>query len=163
VKGLATEELTRDEWMAVLPATDRTARASLASLAKRKFLLSGGGCESHICQLFKEASLALPQSRLMIKQMATIEAMVSEGLGVSLVPATALAGSKKVRLLPLSPRRFRSIGLLLPVERTRSHLVEAWIEVVREQFRSSSGGVRVSKEESATSRRAGRAVRSELS
>jgi DNA-binding transcriptional LysR family regulator len=135
VKGLATEELTRDEWMAVLPPGDRAARITLASLAKRKFLLSGGGCEAHISRLFNDASLDLPQSRLMIKQMATIEAMVSEDLGVSLAPATALAASKQVRLVPLSPRRFRSIGLLLPPERSRSHLVDAWVEVVRAHFR----------------------------
>ena len=73
-------------------------------------------------------------SRLMIKQMATIEAMVSEGLGVSLAPATSLAGSKKIRTVSLSPKRFRSIGLLLPAGRERSRLADAWIGVVEQHF-----------------------------
>ncbi|HEY3743410.1 MAG TPA: LysR family transcriptional regulator substrate-binding protein, partial [Bryobacteraceae bacterium] len=131
VKGLSTIPVTRDEWMAVLPPKDPSPRITLAALAKRKFLLSGGGCESLIRSLFEDASLDLPQSRLLIKQMATIEAMVSEGLGVSLVPATALAHSKKVRTVPLSPKRYRSIGLLLPPTRTHSPLITAWISVVR--------------------------------
>jgi len=134
VKGLATTEVTRDEWMAVLPKSDEALRVSLKTLAKRKFLLSGGGCEAHICRLFNEAGLDLPESRLLIKQMSTIEAMVSEGLGVSLVPATALAGSKKVRLVSLTPRRYRSIGLLLPTELKHSAMVTAWTVCVREHF-----------------------------
>ncbi len=135
VPGLATEEVTRDEWLAVLPASDSAVqRITLAALARRKFLLSGGGCEAHICRLFNEASLELPYSRLTIKQMATIQAMVAEGLGVSLVPASALATSKKIRLVPLSPRRYRSVGILLPPESHRSPVVEAWIGAVRDHF-----------------------------
>lgn len=134
VKGLSTIAITRDEWMAVLPPKDPAPRMTLGALSKRKFLLSGGGCEDLIRSLFEEASLDLPQSRLLIKQMATIEAMVSEGLGVSLVPATALAQSKKVRTVPLSPKRYRSIGLLLPPGPTHSPLVSAWTSVVHKHF-----------------------------
>jgi len=134
VKGLATTQVTRDEWMAVMPKSDEALRVTLKALARRKFLLSGGGCEEHICRLFNEAGLDLPASRLLIKQMSTIEAMVSEGLGVSLVPATALASSKKIRLVPLSPRQYRSIGLLLPTEGARSAIVTSWTACVREHF-----------------------------
>jgi DNA-binding transcriptional LysR family regulator len=134
VDGLSTIEVARDEWMAVLPKTDQAVRVTLGSLAKRKFLLSGGGCEVHICRLFNEAGFDLPASRFTVKQVSTIEAMVSEGLGVSLAPATALSGSKKIRLVPLSPRRFRSLGLLLPADASPSVVVTAWTGTVRDHF-----------------------------
>ena len=54
IEGVEAEEVARDEWLALVPATglqDRTS-ITLKELAKNKFLMSGGGCERHIQGIF---------------------------------------------------------------------------------------------------------------
>ena len=52
---------------------------------RHKILMSGGGCERLISQIFASAGMAIAEP-MMIKQMPTIHAMVGENLGVSLIP-----------------------------------------------------------------------------
>jgi len=137
VPELKGTEITQDEWLALVPAHDFAGRTKigLAALSRRNFLLSGGGCETHIRRLFEEAGLDLPSHR-MVKQLSTIEAMVAENLGVSLVPSIALrAAPKGTRTLPLAPRRFRRIGLLQPLDAPALPAVQAWVKLTESRFR----------------------------
>ncbi|MGD0976264.1 MAG: LysR family transcriptional regulator [Candidatus Korobacteraceae bacterium] len=114
VPGLRCQEVTHDEWLALVPAGDfaRREKISLAALSRRNFLVSGGGCEPYIQKLFEEAGLDFPSHRT-VKQLSTIQAMVAENLGVSLVPSLSVAVLPRgTRSLRLAPRKFRRIGLL---------------------------------------------------
>ena len=87
INGVESEEIARDEWLALIPEKAYTGKATitLRELARQKFLMSGGGCQRHILQLFASAGVAMTQP-MMVKQMPTIQAMVAKELGVSLVP-----------------------------------------------------------------------------
>jgi DNA-binding transcriptional LysR family regulator len=135
--GVSQHAITRDEWMAVVPATaKRLARGPvrLESLQPHAFLLSGGGCETHIRQLFRDSGLELPSYRD-VKQVSTILAMVAEGLGVAIVPQLALQGLPKgARAVSLKPRRFRRVGFLLRDDKPHKPALKAWISLVRNHF-----------------------------
>ena len=94
VSGVECEEITQDEWLALVPASSfaRKHQISLRELSRYKFLMSGGGCEPHIERLFDGAGVHTP-AYTPVKQLATIGAMVAEGLGVSVVPSLACRGS----------------------------------------------------------------------
>jgi DNA-binding transcriptional LysR family regulator len=131
--GVWEQEITRDEWLALVPVKSRIRgdTISLGALMRHPFLLSGGGCERQIRDLFRDEGLDLPSHRD-IKQVNTIQAMVAEGLGVSIVPRLALnAPPKGLRTLRLRPQRFRRIGVLLQREGPQKPSVKAWLDLVR--------------------------------
>ena len=128
-----TEPICKDEWMAIVPANrfDGQNRMKLESLAGDRFLLSGGGCEDHIYRLFDEAHVPL-SNHLLVRQMDTLQAMVAEGLGVSLVPSLTLTRKpKNIRAIPLVPRRYRTIGILLATDTVPSPALNRWLDLVR--------------------------------
>jgi DNA-binding transcriptional LysR family regulator len=132
IAGLNSKEIARDEWLAVVPAADAAGqdRITLKALARRRFILSGGGCEVHIARLFEEAGVE-PVAHLSVKELTTIHAMVAEGLGVSILPELAVRKqSRGIRTLKLSPRRFRRIGLLQPNSASATPSVQAWLALV---------------------------------
>lgn len=133
VAGLDTVAIGKDEWMILAPGDEFAGQVqtSLKKLNGRKFLLSGGGCEDHIQRLFEQAGSGLPD-HLLVRQMDTLQAMVAEGLGVSIVPGlTLVRRPKNTRVVRLAPRRFRTIGLLLAPEAVPSAALERWIDLVR--------------------------------
>jgi DNA-binding transcriptional LysR family regulator len=136
VAGVEAEPIGKDEWTILSPAdkfSDQT-QIKLQKLTGCRFLLSGGGCEDHIHRLFDEAGVAMP-AHLLVRQMDTIQAMVAEGLGVSIVPSLTLARKpRNVRVLKLVPRRFRMIGLLLPLETIHSSALQRWTDLVKDKF-----------------------------
>jgi DNA-binding transcriptional LysR family regulator len=72
----------------------------------------------------------------MIRQMETIQAMVAENLGASLVPSLCIPRILKgSRALPLKPRRFRRIGLLRSANAALTPAVGAWIELCKAQIK----------------------------
>ena len=132
VDGVESEEIARDEWLALVPAKAYPGKASITlhELARQKFLMSGGGCERHILRMFASAGIPITQP-MMVKQMPTIHAMVAEELGVSLIPRLSLAGGWACRALPLKPRLFRQIGMIRSTGYAPTHAAEAWLSLVR--------------------------------
>lgn len=111
---LETVPLAEDEMLAIVPAGHRLAGredVTVAGLAGEPFLMSAGGCEPVIRRLHDRHHVPLaPASR--VTDMATLLAMVHEGLGVSIVPALSLgAGHDGITTLPLRPRAPRSLLL----------------------------------------------------
>jgi DNA-binding transcriptional LysR family regulator len=127
VEGLTAEEVTRDEWLALVPKRQFREKTSitLSELARHKFLMSGGGCERHIKRIFASAGL-VADAPMMVKEMSTIHAMVAEHLGVSLIPRLSFIPNGGCRALPLKPRRFRSIGMIRPAANTTTPATVAW-------------------------------------
>jgi DNA-binding transcriptional LysR family regulator len=128
-----TEPIGKDEWMAILPANrfEVPNQIKLERLARHRFLLSGGGCEDHIYRLFEEARVPL-SNHLLVRQMDTLQAMVAEGLGVSLVPSlTLIRKPKNIRAIRLVPRQYRTIGILLPTDAVPSPALSRWLDLVR--------------------------------
>jgi len=128
-----TEPLGKDEWMVIAPA-DRFQvpnQIKLERLAGHRFLLSGGGCEDHIYRLFQEARVPL-SNHLLVRQTDTLQAMVAEGLGVSLVPSlTLIRRPKNIRAIRLVPRQYRTIGILLATDAVPSPALSRWLDLVR--------------------------------
>jgi DNA-binding transcriptional LysR family regulator len=139
VDGVESEEIARDEWLALIPEKAYTGKTSitLRELARQKFLMSGGGCERHILQMFASAGVAITPPT-MVKQMPTIHAMVAEELGVSLIPRLSLAGGRACRALPLKPRRFRHIGMIRSTSYAPTHASEAWLSLVRARTKQAN-------------------------
>jgi DNA-binding transcriptional LysR family regulator len=128
-----TEPIGKDEWIAIVPANrfEVPSQIKLERLARHRFLLSGGGCEDHIYRLFKEARVPL-SNHLLVRQMDTLQAMVAEGLGVSLVPSlTLIRKPKNIRAIRLVPRQYRTLGILLPTDAVPSLALSRWLDLVR--------------------------------
>jgi DNA-binding transcriptional LysR family regulator len=136
VAGLETQPLAEDEWTILAPAGEfgGQTQTGLKQLGRRKFLLSGGGCEEHIRTLFQQDGLDLPD-HILVRQMDTLQAMVAENLGVTLIPSLCLRQRpKNTRAVRLRPRRYRTIGLLLATGVIPSPGLHRWIELVKAQF-----------------------------
>jgi DNA-binding transcriptional LysR family regulator len=111
---LETVPLAEEEMLAVVPSGHRLAgRAGItvADLAGEPFLLSAGGCEPVIRRIHERHRIPLvPASQ--VTDMATLLAMVREGLGVSIIPALSLGTSHDgITALPLRPRAPRTLLL----------------------------------------------------
>jgi DNA-binding transcriptional LysR family regulator len=109
---LRTVPLAEDEMLAAVSSGHRLASregVTVADLATDPFLMSAGGCEPIIRRLHDQHHVPLiPAGR--VTDMATLLAMVSEGLGVSIVPALSLGRSHEgITALPLRPRAPRSL------------------------------------------------------
>jgi DNA-binding transcriptional LysR family regulator len=139
VEGFAAEEVARDEWLALVPASGFQDRISitLKELAKNKFLMSGGGCERHIQRIFALAKVAIRET-MMVKEMSTIHAMVDENLGVSLIPRLSFANSGACRALPLRPRLYRRIGMIRWASQIETPPIVAWQALIRAKLKTSS-------------------------
>jgi DNA-binding transcriptional LysR family regulator len=111
---LETVPLAEDEMLAVVPSGHHLARqgeVTVAGLAGEPFLMSAGGCEPAIRRLHDQHRVPLaPASQ--VTDMATLLAMVREGLGVSIIPALSLgARHEGIAALPLCPRAPRTLLL----------------------------------------------------
>jgi DNA-binding transcriptional LysR family regulator len=138
VEGVVAEEVAQDEWLALVRAgrfSGKTA-VTLRELARHKFLMSGGGCERIIQRIFASAQVSIAEP-LLVKQMPTIQAMVAEDLGVSLVPRLSLRNVRGCRALALKPRLFRKIGMFRSGGAPSTPALEAWLALARISFKRS--------------------------
>lgn len=160
VEGVRSEEVAEDEWLALVPAGLFAGQSAigLRELARHKFLMSGGGCEAHIQRLFATEHSEI-RDPLMVKQLPTIQAMVAEELGVSLVPSLSVkADHPGSRTLRLRPRRFRRIGMLRAHGGVATPALDAWLGLARSRLRgavvrkNSSNALRAKRRASAVAR-----------
>jgi DNA-binding transcriptional LysR family regulator len=129
---LDVRPLASDQLVAVLPAAHALAaqpHATLAQLAAEPFVLSSGGCERLILEAFAAAGHE-PRVAFEVHEVATILAMVAEGLGVSVVPElSAVAVPQRVALRPLAPAAERRLGLAVPSLADAPPAVHALLDV----------------------------------
>jgi len=135
VEGATGIRVISDEWLALIPAHDTHAGSiSLKQLIRRRFLMSEGGCEPMIRELFANANLQI-KDVLNVREMTTLKAMVAEGIGVSIIPSLAAPQmTKGVRAVSLVPKKCREVGLILKRPDNLSPSLRAWISLVAERL-----------------------------
>jgi DNA-binding transcriptional LysR family regulator len=131
------KDLSHDEWVALLPASFPKRRSvTLKFLSQQRFLMPGGGCETYIRDLFRDANLGV-QAAISVKEMSTIHSMVAQRLGVSILPSLAVQKAYRgVRAAPLSPRQPRRFGELLARDASPSPALKAWSTIVHNAFKA---------------------------
>jgi DNA-binding transcriptional LysR family regulator len=133
---LYTVPLADDEMLAVLPAEHPLADEpdlSLAELADDPFLLSSGGCEPLIRQLYQQQGMSLEPTHR-VREMTTLLAMIRENLGVSIVPSLALGDAADGTVaLPLRPGVPRSLLLAARAAEDLSPAAKGFLDAIPRQ------------------------------
>ncbi|HEX4212770.1 MAG TPA: LysR family transcriptional regulator [Candidatus Dormibacteraeota bacterium] len=133
--SLETVSLAEDEMVAVLPAGHLLAAApsvTMEALADEPFILSTGGCEPIITAAARAAGVRLRPS-YEAREVATILAMVTAGLGVSIVPTLALPPFPEGAVArPLDPKVRRSLALAARSLTDLSPAARAFLEAAAE-------------------------------
>jgi DNA-binding transcriptional LysR family regulator len=127
--GLEQQLLFRDEFLAVVTRTHPLAAApsvSRAAFAELPFILTRGGCERLVLQLLATSGVR-PAIAHEVSEPSAILAMVSEGLGVSIMPSLAARRSpRSVVLLPLDPPAERRLSIATPKGGSSSPAMDAF-------------------------------------
>ena len=108
--------LNKDEIVAVLPENHslcKQASVTVAELADHPLIMSSGGCEALIQQIFAHSLEEVDtfQVDFWVRDTHTLLQMVADDVGVSLVPRLALNNkpATNVVTLPISPHRDRNL------------------------------------------------------
>ncbi|ONI81104.1 transcriptional regulator [Actinosynnema sp. ALI-1.44] len=123
-----------DEFQALLPHDHPLAREDeigVPDLDDDPFLLSDGGCERHVRELYRRTTSRLrPTHR--VRECATLIAMVQAGIGVSIVPGlmAAMVGTRAV-LVPLKQKLTRRLVLTGPATGSWHPAVTALVDATR--------------------------------
>ncbi|MEJ3652957.1 LysR family transcriptional regulator [Actinomycetes bacterium KLBMP 9759] len=127
--GMSTVPLLQDEVFAVVPRGHRLAGSSeltVAELAGEPIIMPFGGMEPILRTVFHGAG-AEPAVAFRVHDIAALVAMVTEGLGVTVLPALALpAALPDLRVLPFSPPVVRHLAI--GVRPAPTPAVEAFVE-----------------------------------
>jgi DNA-binding transcriptional LysR family regulator len=127
----------RDAWVALVPAHHALGRRSsehgvtLAELAGEPFVLATGGCNVHAQSLAAQAGVTLSDIRVTVCDLASAAVLVREGLGVSVVPESALPPDRRgLRVMRLQPRAVREFGLVCSQAGRESAAVQAFLKAL---------------------------------
>ncbi len=111
--------LGRDAWIAAVPTSHPIARRATASrvaldeLIDEPFVLATGGCHLHAQRLAEHAGLALSDVRMTVRDWSSAFALIREGVGVSVVPASTLPENQRgFRVFELERPIYREFGLV---------------------------------------------------
>ncbi|MEB7883774.1 LysR family transcriptional regulator [Serratia fonticola] len=111
--------LGRDTWVAVVPVTHKLARrsslstVSLRELVEEPFILATGGCYLNGQSLVEREGLALKDIKITVRDWTTAFALIGEGMGISIVPASTLPLDRRgMRVFELSKPIYREFGLV---------------------------------------------------
>jgi hypothetical protein len=86
------------------------ASVSLADLSDDPFILSDGGCEPLLRQMYKAAGLDL-RPKLRVRDMATLLALVREQVGVTVIPELSFTDPRGLVAVPVEPLTHRRLVL----------------------------------------------------
>lgn len=124
-EDLETEFLTDDPIVAVVSNESPLAARSelpLDMLCDLPYIELSEGVEAEISEIIAEHKIKT-DTRFIERDDYAVIAMVEQDLGVSLIPQLLLTGSNRaVTALPLSPSKYRSLGIAY---KDRSHLSKA--------------------------------------
>ena len=117
--GRADVVLGKDAWVAVMPARHllaghaRAYGITLEQLADQPFILATGGCLVNGRSLMENAGLQLTDVRVKVRDWVSACMLVGEGMGVALVPESALPEELHgLCVVPLAPSLHREFGLV---------------------------------------------------
>ena len=124
----------RDAWVALLPSNHPLSRRSseqgvaLSELAAEPFVLATGGCDVHARALAEDAGVTLSDIRVTVRDLLSAAVLVREGMGVSVVPESALPEDQRgLRVMQLQPRVYREFGLVCSQSGRASAAVQAFL------------------------------------
>lgn len=105
---------------------------SIREIESQPFIMPKSGCDLLIKAIFKENDIK-PNVKFEIEDNNAILAMVSKGIGVSIVPEMALNfNTFELGAIKLSPEYFRKIGILTRSFNTASPAALSFIKTVKE-------------------------------
>ena len=135
MKGLSWFPLHVDELMAVLPADHAFSGDSfpIERFSGADFLMPSLGFDLDITPLFAAASpRVIPHTRYTNLDDAALISMIEHGLGLTILSRLILQGMQTTtRALPLQPRGFRSLGLIVSSKRQSEHLLRSFVRSTR--------------------------------
>jgi DNA-binding transcriptional LysR family regulator len=133
---LVTVPLACDRMLAIVPSGNDLAiqpSVTITDLARYPFIMSTGGCEPLITEIARRAKVRL-RCHYRVRDTNSILAMVSEHLGVSIIPELSLpADSTGVCYVPLEPEERRIILLGLPADDASLPAATAFVELARHE------------------------------
>lgn len=137
-RGRADSVLGQDAWVAVMQASNllarhaRTGGITLAALADQPFILATGGCAVNGKSLMEKAGLQLSDIRVTVRDWISACKLVAEGMGVALVPESALSGElRNLCVVPLTPPIHREFGLVCSPSGKSSGATQALLKGIR--------------------------------
>ncbi len=138
--GRADVVLGQDAWVTVLPATHRLAHhartcgITLKALADQPFILATGGCAVNGKSLMEKAGLQLVDIRVTVRDWISACKLVAEGLGVAIVPESALPEAlRNLCVVPVTPAIHREFRLVCSSSGTSSGATQALLNALRKR------------------------------
>ena len=141
--GLEVLPLLREPVLLAVPATHRL--ASLETVAVRQlsretfvFFKEGTGLRA-ISEQVAEAAGFLPHVGFQVSSHDRMLALVGEGLGIALVPASAIRDSRPpgVTVLPVSPGIYRTVGVVWRAHHRHTPAASRFLALLRERISPS--------------------------
>ena len=143
LKGLSWFPLHVDELLAILPAGDPFEGAAfpVQRFSGAEFLMPSLGFDRDINPLFSAPEKrVLPRTRYTNMDDAALISMVEHGLGLTILSRMILQGvSAEIRALPLEPRGFRSLGLIISAKRQGEHVLRSFVRSTRSTIKTMYG------------------------
>ena len=138
-KGLETQSLQTDPFVAVLPTTHpltRKSSVSLQALAPEPYLLLEEGCYSEPLEAFRKIGIT-PNIRLTMHDDYSILSMVEQGLGYSLLAELVLKKTAyDVTVLPVEEPIFRTLALAMKDRRALSAAAKRFMQFILAENKS---------------------------
>lgn len=138
--GRAEVIVGQDAWVAVVPASHPLARnarpggVTLQQLADQPFILATGGCAVNGKSLMEQAGLRLTDIRVNVRDWISACLLVCEGMGVTLVPESALpAVLQGGCVVPLDPAIQRQFGLVCSPSGQSSVAAQSLLTTLRKE------------------------------
>ena len=135
LKGLNWFPLQVDELMAVLPADYPFSGEAfpIERFAGTDFLMPSLGFDLDITPLFNAVTPhVMPHMRFTNMDDAALISMIEHGLGLTILSQLILQGMQTTnRALPLQPRGFRSLGLIVSSKRQGEYLLRSFVRSTR--------------------------------
>lgn len=135
MKGLNWFALHVDELMAVLPA-DYPLEGEVFPVERftdSEFLMPSLGFDLDINPLFNTPQRRVtPHTRYTNMDDAALISMIEHGLGLTILSRLILQGlPAEVKALPLEPRSYRSLGLVVSAKRQGEHVLRSFVRSTR--------------------------------
>lgn len=136
--GRADFIVGQDVWVAVMPASHPLGRhtgtsgITLEKLADQPFVLATGGCIVNGKSLMEQAGLQLSDIRVKVRDWSSACLLVREGMGVALVPESALPVELRgLCVVPVTPTVQREFGLVCSPSGKSSAATQALLQGLR--------------------------------
>ncbi|MFC0710941.1 LysR family transcriptional regulator substrate-binding protein [Azorhizophilus paspali] len=130
--------LGRDSWVVAVLATHDWARKSststisLTDVVEQPLILATGGCYLYGQSLVEQEDLALKNIKITVRDWTSAFALISEGMGISIVPASTLPLDRRgFRVFELSKPIYREFGLVCSAAGERTPCAQALLNEIR--------------------------------